>query len=152
VALTECDSKERHLLLVAHRLVVGSESWSTIVKDLDIALQGNITSLDPAASVRDWCHAQKGLSPIAHMHSPVANGHNDAAVTTTPVLELQMEIDPQLTEILVGKANLAFRTQPVDIIHGAMRHSYMRAPTAPEAVLYLEILDAGCRTALHPLQ
>ncbi|KAI9038017.1 uncharacterized protein KD926_011355 [Aspergillus affinis] len=145
-ALTESDNRDRHLILVAHCLVIDKTSWATICTDLDAALEGQTQSLDSTPSFRSWCQTQKEHSPTLNLLQPAADAHDGVDAADDIVWQAKLDLDEQLTETLVGKANHAFRTQPVDIFHGALRHACSRIPDAPDTVYFLEIPSRGSDT------
>lgn len=142
-ALTECDSGERHLLLVAHYLVIDKESWAVLGKDLDTALEGHLATEEPPLSFRSWCQSQRRKSAVMDFTSLVPKQHDDS-YSQNAISQTTLELDGQLSEILVGKANVAFSTQPIDIFHAALRHSFMKLLVgATSPTFFLEVSDRG---------
>ncbi|KAK1139551.1 Nonribosomal Peptide Synthase (NRPS) [Aspergillus melleus] len=142
-ALTESDNRDRHIILVAHCLVVDKPSWATICGDLEMVLDGQAQSLDSTPSFHSWCQTQKEQSPALDLLRHAANAHDGLDSVDDTVWEAKLDLDEQLSQTLVGKANHAFRTQPVDIFHGALRHACGKIPDAPATAYFLEIPSRG---------
>ncbi|CAG8904532.1 unnamed protein product [Penicillium egyptiacum] len=142
-AITECESGERHLLFVIHCLVMDKQSWAVLCKDLDMALERDPAIQEPPLPFRDWCQSQQGRTRATKFPLLVTK-HRDDTSSQDVILQTHLNLDEQLTETLVGKANLAFRTLPVDILHAALRHSYMNhVMDAPALAVFLELPGRG---------
>lgn len=142
-ALTECDSGERHLMLVAHYIVIDKESWAILCNDLDTALEGRLGTEEPPFPFRNWCQSQRGKTTAMEFTSLAPEQHDDT-YSQNSISQTTLELDGQLSEILVGKANFAFSTQPIDIFHAALRHSYMKLLAgATSPTFFLEVSDRG---------
>ena len=166
------------ILLSAHHLVVDLMSWRVIWYELEQLLTGQ--SLEPVSlesnSFREWCRLQKqiaqGSTPESVLpfsidtDSPywdVAAEDNTVDASDT----ISYQINEATTSLLLGEANRAYGTEPIEAMLGILIHSlYQMFPNRPAPAVFLEghgreppassALDlsdtVGWFTALLPLQ
>ena len=130
--LSEQPDGAQYLSLIAHHLVVDLVSWRIILDDLETVLSGG--SLQACLSFQVWNNLQmeKALEPS--MKSPehlISTGGtcNDLALweftPSTPILRgdydfQTLEVDEKITNLILGDANRAFQTEPVDLLLSAI--------------------------------
>jgi amino acid adenylation domain-containing protein len=128
------------VLLSAHHAIVDLVSWRVIWHDFQQCLQGNPLNL-PTMSFRKWCLLQQReamklsvaevlpLTPpqLAKLRQPPAFNYwgltpeDNLAVYSKLLVE---QLDNQTTTLLLGKANDAFRSNPIDLIVGTLDRTF----------------------------
>ena len=119
-------SGDQFLTLIAHHLVVDLISWRIILDDLEVLLNGG--TLQEAVPFQVWNHLQI-RDAGGSKHKPVqllsTDNHNnlnfwayDLSISNTFAdhVEEVLTIDHKTTALLLGKANGAYNTEPVDLI------------------------------------
>ena len=130
--LSEQPDGAQYLSLIAHHLIVDLVSWRIILDDLETVLSGG--SLLSCLSFQVWNDLQieKALEPS--MKNPehlISTGDTDNDLAfweftpSTPSLrsdyDLQtIEVDEKTTDLILGDANRAFQTEPVDLLLSAI--------------------------------
>ncbi|CAG7916168.1 unnamed protein product [Penicillium olsonii] len=145
--ITESDSGERHLLLVAHEFVVDKMCWPILCKELDRALHGQPITEGSPLSFRKWCQSQRERSAAVESISLVPKQPSDDAPQNV-ISQTTLELDGELSGILVGKANVAFDTQPIDVLHAGLRHSFMKHMTCVTPPAFF--LEVSARESPEP--
>ncbi|PYH42242.1 acetyl-CoA synthetase-like protein [Aspergillus saccharolyticus JOP 1030-1] len=128
----------QYLFLVAHHLVVDLVSWRMIFADVENYLTGKSPSPIPSMPFDRWCTLQdqyirenlKEVEPVANNPGScnlmeywgLANCSNNYADTA----RVELSVDVATTRLLLGKANEALRTRPVEIIQSALLFSFMQ--------------------------
>ncbi|PLB47171.1 acetyl-CoA synthetase-like protein, partial [Aspergillus steynii IBT 23096] len=148
--LIEVEDKQ-YLFLVAHHLVVDLVSWRIMLGDVEEYLTDPTRSTlpnDAPLSFQTWCqlqasYAKDHLSPETALPfnlefprtdywglDPLQNTHEN-------ILERGFTLPKPVTDILLGAANLAFQTQPVELFQAALLHSFMQVfdDRAPATIL-----------------
>ncbi|PKX89648.1 nonribosomal peptide synthetase fmqA [Aspergillus novofumigatus IBT 16806] len=178
------DGSQR-LCLVAHHLVVDSVSCRILLGDLESALRlGLIPGSSHTLPLREWNLRQmRLLSDRLSEHVPpsvtppleMASSYNHDAAESWGISEQlnifkhtvcqTFKLDPHSTKRLLGPANVAFNTQPPDLLLAALLYSWGSAfPGRPLPQVFNEI-DArvsgdpqvdmsqtvGCFSSLAPL-
>jgi amino acid adenylation domain-containing protein/non-ribosomal peptide synthase protein (TIGR01720 family) len=124
-----------HLLVCAHHLVIDAVSWRVVLGDLaaayEQAVAGREVALEPkTASYRDWVAALEGYtaSPRAEAQVPYWTGVADDAARwdlpaqvslpshASPSITARATLDPERTAALVGIANSAYTTEPLELV------------------------------------
>lgn len=138
-------SEGQVVLLSAHHAVVDLVSWRVIWHDFQQCLQG-ISLARPTMSFRKWCLLQQHeamklsvaevlpLTPpqLAKLHqSPAFNywgltPEENVAAYSRLFIE---QLDSQTTTLLLGKANEAFRSDPIDLIIGTLDRTFRQVFT-----------------------
>ncbi|KAJ5336205.1 acetyl-CoA synthetase-like protein [Penicillium brevicompactum] len=126
------------LFLVAHHMVVDLVSWRVILADLEDHLTTGSISGFPSLSFKTWCrlqadHAQKDCKveaalPDGTLPLPPTEldywGQAHTVNTFEDVATGKIVLPQQVTETLLGPANAAFDTQPVELLHACILHSF----------------------------
>ncbi|MEM6323585.1 MAG: amino acid adenylation domain-containing protein [Pseudomonadota bacterium] len=100
------------ILLVAQHLVVDVVSWSILADDLKAALAGR--ALAPAKSALDWATELAARADTPAPHHPEGYGLEHEAS------QHRITLDTAVTEALLGEANQAYNTEPLDLIVWAL--------------------------------
>ena len=133
----------RHYLsLVAHHLVVDLVSWRVIISDLEVLLGGGSLLPQHYLSYLSWCrtqseHARTHLKPLEtlpsleNLHDFEADVENfwscsQATNTNSEAISAGFTLDSNTTTLLLGIANEALQTKPVELIHAAILESFLR--------------------------
>ncbi|QMW34815.1 hypothetical protein F9C07_2280446 [Aspergillus flavus] len=128
------DCREGQLLsLIAHHLVVDAVSWHVIVAQLEASLLSQGSSPHAPMPFHNWaqeqCHFGEQLAPKSVLPTdiPPANllywGMQELP-TWKNVEEVHFTIDDNTTSLLLGAANTALRTEPIDILLAAIQQSF----------------------------
>ena len=139
VDLINTNQEGQFLFMVAHHLVVDLVSWRILLGDLEEYLvHGQVTGPAPL-SFQVWCqlqadHAEK-QSPAEAFHFDVIPPMYDywkftpgvSSNTLGDATKCGIVIEKSLTDRLLGSANTAFNTQPVEILHAALLHSFAQS-------------------------
>ncbi|GIJ91845.1 nonribosomal peptide synthase [Aspergillus pseudoviridinutans] len=127
---------EQYIFIVAHHLVVDWVSWRIILEDLEGLLStGRLLDSAPSLPFQVWCrlqseHAQAHLLPDAALPfelPPSQDAYWDLAPHRNTWADSHQErftLDLDATKSLLGPANNAFGTQPVEILHAALLYSF----------------------------
>ncbi|TVY84983.1 Nonribosomal peptide synthetase [Lachnellula suecica] len=138
------------LSLVAHHLVVDTVSWQIILADLEAYLTTETTPRAPALPFQTWSHllsehTAANLSPAKalpnYTHTPLDDywGLNGKPNTWGDASEEVFSLSEQVTQNLLGRANNAFQTQPVELLHAAILQSFRQTFTdRPVPVIFNE--------------
>jgi non-ribosomal peptide synthase protein (TIGR01720 family) len=164
------------LVLSAHHIVIDLVSWRIIWSDIEeFVTYGKLLSRS-TTSFRTWCRRQakmgSSLSPLsvlpysipepqlAFWGLPLSSNTFAACEGYTHVFE------EDISAALFGDSNESLRTEPIDIVLGAMVHSFLQTfPERPVPVVWIEShgreqfedlpLDlsgtVGWFTTIHPL-
>ncbi|MDI1489545.1 MAG: Non-ribosomal peptide synthetase [Ramalina farinacea] len=130
--LSEQPDGTQHLSLVVHHLSFDLVSWRIILDDLETVLCGG--SIQPCLPFQQWNKMQ-----IAKATAPLTINPEDLLSTdgisndlrfweftaSTPNMQSDretqfIEVDTDTTDLLLGNANLAFHTEPVDLLLSAI--------------------------------
>jgi amino acid adenylation domain-containing protein/non-ribosomal peptide synthase protein (TIGR01720 family) len=139
------DDRE-YLSLIAHHLVMDLVSWRVIMADLEVLLGGGSLLPRIHMSYTSWCHAQsehvrmhlrplKTLPSLENLHDFEADiddfwGCSQANNTHAEAISAGFTLDSKVTTLLLGSANEALRTKPVELIHSAILVSFVRTFSA----------------------
>lgn len=144
VDLFDVSNHGLYIFLVAHHLVIDLVSWRIILSDLEEFINGNYFSTAPAPlSFQTWYnleaeYARHNLPP--HEVLPDVSTIQDTSVDyntywgltghsiiTADMSTMEFLLDKTSSEILLGSANHAFRTYPVELFQAALVFSFMEA-------------------------
>ncbi|KAH8672362.1 non-ribosomal peptide synthetase [Ilyonectria robusta] len=130
------------LVLSAHHLVVDLVSWRIIWNDIEEYLRFGELRSQPTTSFQTWCKRQdkitRNASPLAVLPYAISEPQLDFwgldfSKNTFGSCETYTEVfDHEVTNHLFGASNDSLRTEPVDILLGAMVHAF--TATFPERV------------------
>ncbi|CAG8370231.1 unnamed protein product [Penicillium salamii] len=126
------------LFLVAHHMVVDLVSWRIILADLEDHLTNSSISGLTSMSFQSWCrlqadHAQshcevEAVLPDGTLPLPPPDlaywGQINSSNNFEDVIKGKIVLTKQVTETLLGPANAAFDTQPVELLHASILHSF----------------------------
>ncbi|PIG69515.1 hypothetical protein AARAC_012045 [Aspergillus arachidicola] len=148
--LIEIDGSTQYLSLVAHHLVIDLVSWRIILGDLEALLQTGELPTVPPLPFQTWGRLQgeysrDHLAPAAALPSttpaapldywgPVGNAN-----THRDTLHGGFTLSTELTTALLGPANDALQTQPVEIFQAALWLSFVQSfPDRPPPTIFNE--------------
>lgn len=165
VDLYQVHGQGQYILLVAHHLVVDHVSWRIILSDLEESLEASSASnargcrnIESSLSFQSWCHLQaqhvreqlppqKVYPTPTESHVPPSTtftcmdywGLTSRSNTCSDVVSIGFTLDAEVTESLLGHANDALRTRPVEIIQAALIYSFMKQfPDRDAPIIYSE--------------
>lgn len=136
VDLFNTSSEGQFIHLVAHHLIIDLVSWRILLGDLAQTLTtGNLPEPVPVP-FQSWCrlqevYARETLGPAHVLPFGITPtpmdfwGINHSANMYQDVLEHRFQLDQDITDLLMGAANGAFATQPVDLFQAAVWHSFV---------------------------
>ncbi|KAF7181472.1 hypothetical protein CNMCM7691_000690 [Aspergillus felis] len=136
------------LFLLAHHLVIDMVSWTVLLSDLETLLQGRPIPKGQSTSFQTWCsllaaHGHKTFS--APQELPQYNalqdfwGISDGLNTIGGTREMVIQVDTATTEALLGEANKALGTQPVELLHAALLFAFTTTfSDRPAPVIFTE--------------
>lgn len=156
--ITAGTTQEQWVFIVAHHLVVDLVSWTVLLRDLESLLRGEAV-LAPSVSFQQWAtllakHGKQQLSPLQSANQitnsafdldlesfwGVSSGINGSYSNTLGLTrEMVVTIPPSTTGSLLGHANQAFGTQPVELLHAALVSSFHETfPDRAPPTVFLE--------------
>ncbi|KDB21383.1 hypothetical protein H109_06681 [Trichophyton interdigitale MR816] len=122
------------VILSAHHLVVDLVSWRIIWGDLEDFIEHGALISQPTSSFRAWCrrqaHVGRSLSPLSVLpYSMPETGWDFWGIplsenTFNDLVVYAETFDEALTIQLFGDSNASLQTEPIDIILGAIAHSF----------------------------
>ncbi|KAL9588991.1 MAG: hypothetical protein Q9203_002206, partial [Teloschistes exilis] len=148
--LFDLEGDGQYLYLVAHHLIIDLVSWRVILSDLETLLCGGSISHQKSSSFHAWCqrtaeYSEEHLSPDNSLSTEVATsaydywGMGDRANLHVDVETEEFVLDASSSNALLGHCNKAYRTQPVDIFHAVLAHSFSSIFTdRSESVVFSE--------------
>ncbi|KJZ74449.1 hypothetical protein HIM_06045 [Hirsutella minnesotensis 3608] len=125
-----------YLSLTVHHLVIDIVSWHIVLSDLEQLLAGQRLSATPSLPFQTWCRLQatyaEKLDPAKALpyHAPSNfNAQKYWGMRAQDncwgnAVQQGFVLGVPETKILVGSANRAFRTQPVEILHAALLEAF----------------------------
>ncbi|KIA75688.1 nonribosomal peptide synthase [Aspergillus ustus] len=145
--LIQIDGRQS-IFALAHHLVIDMVSWPVLLADLEVSLRGGSVQSLPSTSYQTWCRilaestSSLSLPPVESIDSKeitsfwgVSDNLNVIGLTSEKVLN----IDGTITNAVLGKANDAFGTQPVELIHAAILHAFITTfPSRKAPAIYSE--------------
>ncbi|XP_044718948.1 condensation domain-containing protein [Hirsutella rhossiliensis] len=154
------DIGSQMLTLTAHHLVVDLVSWRIIWNDLEEHIKSGRLSSNVAPSFKAWCQLQRDMArdltpdSVLLFQVPEADlGFWDLSSLTNNTRESSRDcitvLDRDVSELLLGKSNNSFRTDPIDIILGSCAYSFRKA--FPERSMPAIFLEGHGREQSEPL-
>ncbi|KAH8659922.1 non-ribosomal peptide synthetase [Xylariales sp. PMI_506] len=140
---------EQTLVLTAHHLVVDLVSWRIIWNDItDYVDHGKLRSVEPP-SFRRWCRLQaqasRNSSPLSVLPFTVPKPQLEywglpIDENTSGDVDVHAEIfESSTTKLLFSDSNESMRTEPIDILIGALIHSFAKVfPERSPPVVWIE--------------
>ncbi|KAJ4290805.1 hypothetical protein N0V90_010000 [Kalmusia sp. IMI 367209] len=128
--------QEQRCLFSAHHLVIDLVSWRILLEDLGEVLQSGSLHSDKPISFQVWQHMQR---EYASEHLPPSGTGNFAVPVEAysywgldgpgnkyqGSVTARFTLDAEKTAVLLGPANEALRTQPLDILLSSLTHSFL---------------------------
>nr|ABF29402.1 nonribosomal peptide synthetase [Xylaria sp. BCC 1067] len=127
--------KQTYLSLTVHHLIVDIVSWHIILSDIETLLAGQQKPVPPSLSFQTWSqsqakHAAKNLHPDHVLPNYTPNVPKDYWNLSTQsnnwgdVIEDGFVLTEGVTRALIGNANHAFGTRPVEILHAVLLQAF----------------------------
>lgn len=150
--LFQTEEGNQVLFLVAHHLVIDLVSWRIILADLEQFIKLGHLPVEKPFSFQSWCRLQQ-----RRKHNEEHSGDTDSTVVDGPFLQHDywgieegsnniedvmsegFTLDEKFTQMLLGPANKALRTQPVEILHAALLHAFSQTfSDRPSPTVFVE--------------
>ncbi|KAL2022217.1 hypothetical protein VTK56DRAFT_5827 [Thermocarpiscus australiensis] len=119
------------LFITCHHLVIDLVSWRIVLQELEEVLRtGRLATSQKPLSFRTWCRllGERADSVAATCEIPPQDfgfwGITSADNTFAQVVEQGFSLDDHATELLLGRANEALNTEPLDLLLTAVAHSF----------------------------
>ncbi|GAW19310.1 hypothetical protein ANO14919_087960 [Xylariales sp. No.14919] len=128
--------KQTYLSLTVHHLVVDIVSWHIILSDIETLLTGQQKPVLPPLSFQTWSrlqsrHAAKNLHPdqVLPNYNKLNVPKDYWKLDTHPntwgdVIQDEFVLTEGVTRALIGNANDALRTRPVEILHAVLLQAF----------------------------
>jgi aryl carrier-like protein len=138
-----------YLSFTTHHLVVDVQSWKILLSDIELLLVGQ-EPLPPPLPFQTWSQSKanyvaKNFCPSKILPNFAPNVPKDYWEFDVhnnrweDVIEDGFVLDGQETQALLGNANDAFRTQPVEILQAALLQAFANVfPDRPMPVVFTE--------------
>jgi amino acid adenylation domain-containing protein/non-ribosomal peptide synthase protein (TIGR01720 family) len=140
VDVIETDGHEQYLGLMAHHLVIDMVSWRVLFQNLEDILSMDCPSQPVSMPFQQWCRLQKEYAaesldpqtalstnipaaPLGYWGPPAIWESN----TVGDAVEQSISISQETTQWILGPANDAFQTRPVEIIQTAVLYAFLLA-------------------------
>jgi amino acid adenylation domain-containing protein/non-ribosomal peptide synthase protein (TIGR01720 family) len=140
VDLIETETSEQFLGLMAHHLVIDLVSWRVLLQDLEDILTTGRPLQPSSMSFQQWCrlqqeYAEQSLNPESALSTDIPAvplrywGPPTKLVNNTwaETIEKSISISRESTQLILGAANDAFHTRPVEIIQTAVLYAFVQA-------------------------
>lgn len=137
VELFRAEDHGQVLSLIAHHLIIDVVSWNIILPQLEDLLTSSVTTIEKPLSFQVWCGMQndhasqkdvsqvKSILPFNIKRADMAFwGMSDRVNTYADVKHESFLLDRSTSQLALGKANKALRTQPVELFQAALVHSF----------------------------
>ncbi|KAJ5212665.1 uncharacterized protein N7498_004311 [Penicillium cinerascens] len=134
------DTGEQFLALMAHHLVIDLVSWRILLQDLEDILSTGRTIQPLSISFQQWSRLQQSYASVSldpnetlktEIPRPPMDYWGSEAVLTAntwaDATRRTITVSQETTEAIIGAANGAFHTQPVEIIQAAVLYSFVQA-------------------------
>ncbi|OOF99291.1 hypothetical protein ASPCADRAFT_163413 [Aspergillus carbonarius ITEM 5010] len=136
VDLFTTETQNQYLGIMAHHLVIDLVSWRVVLQDLEDILTTGRPLQSPSIPFQQWCqlqqsYSQESLDPTKALPSEIPCpprdywGLGDTQSTWGDVMQESIRISQDATQALLGLANDAFHTRPVEVIQTAVLHSFV---------------------------
>lgn len=119
------------LFITCHHLVIDLVSWRIVLQELEEILRtGRLAALQKPLSFRTWCRLlEEHAGSVADSCNTQAQdfgfwGISNADNTAAQIVEQSFSLDDQTTDLLMGRSNEAFNTEPLDLLLTAVAHSF----------------------------
>ncbi|KAE8382027.1 hypothetical protein BDV26DRAFT_49940 [Aspergillus bertholletiae] len=134
----ESSQDGQFISLIAHHLIVDAVSWHVIVAQLEASLLSQSSNPYPPMPFHNWTQEQSNFGEKLVPKSVLCNDIPPAnllywGMQELPawknVEEVRFTIDDNTTSLLLGAANTALRTEPIDILLAAIQQSFIQTFT-----------------------
>ncbi|RAL01226.1 amino acid adenylation [Aspergillus ibericus CBS 121593] len=126
----------QYLGIMAHHLVIDLVSWRVVLQDLEDVLTTGSPLQPPSIPFQQWCDLQQAyssqsLDPRKALPSEIPCppldywGLGNTQNTWGDVVQESIKVSQDATQALLGLANDAFHTRPVEVIQTAVLHSFV---------------------------
>lgn len=124
------------LSLIAHHLVVDVVSWHIILGQLEMLLLSPGTQSPSRMPFQSWVHEQRQYAESLTASSDLSSALPTANLkywglerlpTWQDGQELCFTLDEKITSLLLTTANMALRTEPVDLLTAALQQSFIES-------------------------
>jgi amino acid adenylation domain-containing protein/non-ribosomal peptide synthase protein (TIGR01720 family) len=132
------------LFITCHHMVIDLVSWRIVLQELEEILRtSGVASTQKSLGFRTWCrlleeHANSVADSVAVPAQDFGFwGISSADNTAAQVIEQSFSLDDQTTELLMGRSNEPFNTEPLDLLLTAVAHSFnqvFRSVRSPVAI------------------
>ncbi|KAL2148122.1 hypothetical protein VTH82DRAFT_2015 [Thermothelomyces myriococcoides] len=119
------------LFITCHHLVIDLVSWRIIFQELEEILRtGGLAATQKPLGFRTWCRLleEHAGSVAGTVQVPPQDfgfwGISSAENTAAKLVQQTFSLDDQATELLMGRCNEAFNTEPLDLLLTAVAHSF----------------------------
>ncbi|KAK4168265.1 non-ribosomal peptide synthetase [Cladorrhinum sp. PSN259] len=117
------------LFITCHHMVIDLVSWRVVLKELEDILRTGQFPLTPRSlSFKTWCRLLEEQPQSAALEWSAQDlgfwGVTSGENTFEQVIEQGFSLDVRATELLMGDSNVAFNTEPLDILLTAVLHSF----------------------------
>ncbi|PYI02476.1 acetyl-CoA synthetase-like protein [Aspergillus sclerotiicarbonarius CBS 121057] len=136
VDLVVTQTQAQYLGIMAHHLVIDLVSWRILLQDLEDILTTGSPLQSPSIPFQQWCQLQQAysgesLDPRKALPSEIPCppldywGLGNSQNTWGDVVQESIKVSQDATQALLGLANDAFHTRPVEVIQTAVLHSFV---------------------------
>ncbi|KAI1121602.1 hypothetical protein F5Y10DRAFT_97467 [Nemania abortiva] len=142
--------KQTYLSLTIHHLIVDIVSWHIILSDIETLLAGQQQPVVPSLSFQTWSQSQakyaaENLHPDQVLPNYAPNKPRDywhfdnPSNTWGDVIQDGFVLTEGVTRALIGNANHAFGTRPVEILHAVLLQAFVHVFTdRPAPIIFSE--------------
>ncbi|OQD78770.1 hypothetical protein PENANT_c082G03126 [Penicillium antarcticum] len=140
VDIITTDIGEQFMGLMAHHLVIDLVSWRVILQDLEDILSTGRTVQPLSISFQQWCrlqqsYARASLAPSETLKTEIPRpsmeywGPEDILSQNTwaDATRQTITVSKETTDAIIGTANGALQTQPVEIIQATILYAFVQA-------------------------
>ncbi|KAH8426367.1 uncharacterized protein LDX57_004105 [Aspergillus melleus] len=132
------NAKEGQFLsLIAHHIVIDLVSWRVLLQDLEDILTTGRPLQPTSTSFQQWCKLQRAHirdemdppEPLASNPPPMGYWGSSAICTENTwdrAIRSTVTVGRDATQDILGKANDAFHTRPVELVQAAVLYSFVR--------------------------
>lgn len=129
---------EQMISLISHHLIIDAVSWRVIVHNLEELLESQSQTMDDPLPFQVWTKVQatysqsldsKSVLPIDIPKVDLQYWGMSRLPTWNDVEEISFVADEKITSLLLGTANTALHTEPLDILISIIQQSFVQTFT-----------------------